>query len=383
MNLSLPASDSPDTVFSDRVFSDTEFPVTIIINNYNYGRFLRSAIESALAQTYAGTEVIVVDDGSSDESRTIIASYGERIIPVLKQNGGQASALNAGFARSHGSIVIFLDADDMLEPHVVERVVEHFWANPKVVRVQYRLNVIDRAGLPTGLSKPPRHMPIPSGDLRQRAFLYGDDIPWLPTSGNAFSAPMLQRIFPIPEPAYRICADYYLSNLSPLFGMVVSLDETGGYYRVHGSNNHERERLDLQQTRELIIRTRQTHRYIQANAQQLGLASHSDHSVAALSLTFLANRLISLRLDPAHHPIEGDTHFALARRGILASLQRTDLPLLLRLMYISWFLLVSVVPRESARWLAEQFFYPESRGQWFNALLTNLRRVRPLHKLQY
>jgi glycosyltransferase involved in cell wall biosynthesis len=364
-------------------FPVTEFPVTIIINNYNYGRFLRSAIESALAQTYSGTEVIVVDDGSTDDSCAVIASYDERIIPILKENGGQASALNAGFARSHGSVVIFLDADDILHPQVVERVVGHFRADPKVVRVQYRLDVIDRAGILTGLSKPPRHMSIPSGDLRQQALLYGDDIPWLPTSGNAFSATMLHRIFPIPEPEYRICADYYLSNLSPLFGMLVSLDETGGYYRVHGSNNHEKERLDLQQTRQLIIRTRQTHGYIQKKAQQLGLAGRSGNSVAILSLTFLANRLISLRLDPTRHPIDGDTRFTLARRGVLASLRRADMPLLLRLIYISWFLLASVVPNGTVQWLAEQFFYSESRGQWFNVLLSNLRRVRPVQKLQY
>jgi glycosyltransferase involved in cell wall biosynthesis len=54
--------------------------VTILINNYNYGRFLRDAIDSALNQTYSNTEVIVVDDGSTDSSREIIASYGERIV---------------------------------------------------------------------------------------------------------------------------------------------------------------------------------------------------------------------------------------------------------------------------------------------------------------
>ena len=75
---------------------------SIIINNYNYGRYLPKAIDSALAQSYPHTEILVVDDGSSDDSRTVIASYGDRIIPVLKQNGGQASALNAGFAASRG-----------------------------------------------------------------------------------------------------------------------------------------------------------------------------------------------------------------------------------------------------------------------------------------
>ena len=65
--------------------------VTILINNYNYGRFLRDAIDSALNQTYRNLEVIVVDDGSTDESREVIASYGDRIIPVLKENGERLS----------------------------------------------------------------------------------------------------------------------------------------------------------------------------------------------------------------------------------------------------------------------------------------------------
>ena len=64
---------------------------SVIINNYNYGRFLRGAIDSALNQTYPHTEVIVVDDGSTDGSPEVIATYKNRIVPVLKTNGGQAS----------------------------------------------------------------------------------------------------------------------------------------------------------------------------------------------------------------------------------------------------------------------------------------------------
>src|ERR1019366_560992 len=98
--------------------------VSILINNYNYGRFLRDAIDSALSQTYPNTEVIVVDDGSSDDSRDIIATYGERIIPILKHNGGQASAFNAGFAASNGLWIHLLDSDDIFLPNKTGRVQE-------------------------------------------------------------------------------------------------------------------------------------------------------------------------------------------------------------------------------------------------------------------
>ena len=67
--------------------------VSIVIDNYNYARFLRQAVDSALRQSYPNTEVIVVDDGSTDGSRDIISGYKGKIRAVLKQNGGQTSAL--------------------------------------------------------------------------------------------------------------------------------------------------------------------------------------------------------------------------------------------------------------------------------------------------
>src|SRR5437764_4532232 len=94
--------------------------VSIIISSYNYARFLGAAIDSALAQTYPHCEVIVVDDGSTDESRDILASYGTRIVPVFKENGGQASSMNAGVRASKGDVLIFLDSDDLLFPAAAE-----------------------------------------------------------------------------------------------------------------------------------------------------------------------------------------------------------------------------------------------------------------------
>src|SRR2546427_12170497 len=93
---------------------------TIIVNNYNYGRFLPEAIDSALNQTYRNTEVIVVDDASTAGSPEIIASYGDRIVPELKENGDQNSAFNAGFSLSRRDGIHFLDSNDVLLPAAVE-----------------------------------------------------------------------------------------------------------------------------------------------------------------------------------------------------------------------------------------------------------------------
>src|SRR5256885_15520885 len=96
---------------------------SIVIDNFNYARFLPAAIDSALAQTLPDTEVVVVDDGSTDDSLDVIACYADRVRPVLKDNGGQTSAFNAGLLAAHGSVVCFLDADDLLEPRAMEAAV--------------------------------------------------------------------------------------------------------------------------------------------------------------------------------------------------------------------------------------------------------------------
>ncbi len=163
--------------------------VSIIINNYNYGCFLKEAIDSALNQTYLHVEVIVVDDGSTDNSQEVITSYGNRIIPVLKENGGQASAINAGFAVIKGEIAIFLDADDVLLPDIVQRVVAVFQARPGLVKVQYRLQVINVLGEVAGEVFPSSRYML-SGDLRQRILKF-HGYTWPNTSGNAFATSVL------------------------------------------------------------------------------------------------------------------------------------------------------------------------------------------------
>src|SRR6516164_7495387 len=123
--------------------------VSVIINNYNYARFLKQAIDSALNQTHSLTEVVVVDDGSSDESREIIANYGNGIIPVLKENGGQASALNAAVLASRGEILCFLDSDDYFYPDKVAQVIEFFCAqgvNSKPIMLHHCVAVKNHVG---------------------------------------------------------------------------------------------------------------------------------------------------------------------------------------------------------------------------------------------
>ena len=320
-------------------------PVSIIINNYNYAQFLADAIESALAQTHRPLEVLVVDDGSTDDSRAVIAGFGSRVRAILTENRGQGSAFNAGFAQCSGEIVIFLDADDRLLPDTAARVVEVMDANPEVARVQYRMRVIDRAGTPTGELMPPAGQALLSGDVRAKMLAFPDDLPWQPTSGNAFTARALRQVLPMPEAPYRICADYHLLNLTSLCGRVAALDQPGVEYRVHGSNNEFAEELCLKRLRQNIERTTFTHRELIRFARGLQLEGLPQDPLEVRSVTYLANRLISWRLEPALHPIRHESRLGLFWRGVRAIAGRSDLGPVRRVVYVGWFAAMVLAPR--------------------------------------
>lgn len=327
--------------------------VSIIVNNYNYGRFLSQAIDSALNQTYRHCEVIVVDDGSTDDSPAVIAGFGTHITPVPKEHGGQASALNAGFDRCHGDIVIFLDADDVLAPNAVDRYVHAFHQSPRASRVQSRLAIVDVDGRPDGRCIPSTAVPLISGDLRDQVLRHPDDLPWAAMSGNAFPRWVLSRVMPIPTDVYpAIGADMYLLNVTPLFGPIVSLDEIGGYYRVHGRNAYHRNHLDLEQTRLTITLSVATHREIARLAVATGIPCHPLSAIGNRSLTLLAHRMISKKLAPSRHPIAGDTLRSVFVAGITAAACRRDRPPHLRLVYAGWLLAMVLSPAPVAQRLA-------------------------------
>src|SRR5437016_2467824 len=175
---------------------------SVIVNNYNYARFLREAIDSALNQTYERAEVIVVDDGSTDGSQEIIAGYGDRIAAVFKQNGGQNSAFNAGFSLSRGDAILFLDSDDALLPTAVEAAMEAL-REQGVAKVHWPLVELDAASRETGRVWDTNHRGpstlraaadcLAQEDMRELLLREGPDaVPYPPTSGNAFSRKFLE-----------------------------------------------------------------------------------------------------------------------------------------------------------------------------------------------
>jgi glycosyltransferase involved in cell wall biosynthesis len=322
-------------------------------------------------------EVVCVDDGSTDHSRRLISSYGDRIIPVFKENGGQASAFNSGFAISKGEIVIFLDSDDFLNPEIAQRVVDAFQGHPGISKVQYPLTMTDESGAPMGEVIPPR--PLSSGDLRDhvlRYYIYS----YPPTSGNAFTSKILHRIFPVPEESYRICADMYLDDLSVLFGPVFSLNEVGGYYRMHGKNQlysmtlrHFRNREDIAPLRGVIKRMAMGFEYQQRLAKELGLVQR--HKRMFPSWYFISLRIISLKLDPENHPFQEDKLVQLASKGIMAAfLEPVDF-FYQRILRGVWFIGMLLLPKKYARILVEKLYNPEKRKKT-DRLLSIFRQKR-------
>jgi glycosyltransferase involved in cell wall biosynthesis len=211
--------------------------VSVVVDSYNYARYLGQAVDSALGQTYPHTEVIVVDDGSTDGSWQIVASYGDRVRALRKANGGKASAFNAGFEMSRGRVVWFLDSDDALLPRAVEGVVGCF-DDESVSKAHCPLWEVDESGRKTGRRVP--QFSLPEGDLREALVRFGPAGPAAaapPTTGNAWARSFLERVLPMPEQEYLICPDAYLAALAPLYGRVVGVPEPQALYRMHGLNN--------------------------------------------------------------------------------------------------------------------------------------------------
>jgi glycosyltransferase involved in cell wall biosynthesis len=208
---------------------------SIIVTSYNHGRFLGEAIESALTQSYRDVEVIVVDDGSTDGSRDVIAGYGGEVQALWKPNGGQASAFNAGFAGSRGEVILFLDSDDVLLPTAVERALEAF-DRPDVAKVHWPLWTIDQRGARTGGLTPAHE--LAEGDLQHEFVERGlDQHDWPPTSGNAWARRFVERVLPMPADDFRTCPDIYLGMLARLYGLVRRIGEPQSLYRLHDENN--------------------------------------------------------------------------------------------------------------------------------------------------
>jgi glycosyltransferase involved in cell wall biosynthesis len=346
--------------------------VTVLINNYNYARFVTEAVRSAQTQTRPIDEIVVVDDGSTDESVALIsalAAKDDRIVLVTKPNGGQASAFNVGFERSSGDILILLDADDRLEPFAAERIAAAFEARPDAAKVHYQMNVIDAQGRPTGDKLPLQ--PLSSGDLRAHV-LANYQHEWPPTSSMSFPRWALARILPVPEDPFYISADLYLTDVAVLLGPFLALDERCACYRLHGNNGFhasaflKNNKPDVERAahrvRGHLMRCRASRSRQRELARELGL--NVPPVDRAIGRRTGLQRLISLKLDPQAHPIVEDTVSRAAFDAARAWSSRRHNPranAVERVIQVMWIGAVAFAPHGVARALIWEYYFPSQR----------------------
>jgi glycosyltransferase involved in cell wall biosynthesis len=340
--------------------------VTVMINNYNYAPFLPAAIDSALAQTHRPIQVVVVDDGSSDASRSIIAAYGDRVEAVYKENGGQASAINAGFTHSRGEIVTLLDADDLLDETLVARVVAAFAAHPDAGLVQARLELADATGARIGRFMPPSYVRMPTRDFRRWPTALNNVSWWAPTSGISVTSSILARVLPLPEELFRISADIGLVRACALCAPVVSLSGPGGRYRSHGGNYYNRGELDVRKLESDVRRFADFQRYVRTFAQEAGVEGYPDDGGTIDDTVFAIQRLLLVRLGDRQSRLPGDTRMGTGLSGMRATLRRPDVGLAVKLPLVAWFGLMTALPRPLAERFANRTLFQQ-----------NLRAVKP------
>jgi glycosyltransferase involved in cell wall biosynthesis len=259
--------------------------VSVLINNYNYGRFVGRAIDSALAQQTADVEVVVVDDGSTDQSRAVLESYGNRIKLILQQNKGQAAAINAAVHGSTGELLCFMDADDWWAPTKLPAIVEAFHANAGLSLVYHRLQPVLSDGTPAMKSIP---RTLCSGDLSQQLARSAGWWPFPMTSAIAVRRSAWNAAGNIPE-EFRISADAWLVGVYPFLGHVAALPDPLGFYRIHNNNWYQ------QSDDAAMLRKRMTHWRATLDAtnrflftlglpERLRLTDHHPYQVASAML---------------------------------------------------------------------------------------------------
>ena len=210
--------------------------VSVLIDTYNHERFIEQAIVSVLEQDFpaADREIIVVDDGSTDRTPGIVKKFEPRVRLLRKENGGQASAFNAGIPECKGEIVAFLDGEDWWAPGKLKAVTSALADDSSIGIVGHGIVNVERDGrerteiLREGFKF--------RADTMEGARLFRRRGAFLGTSRMTIRADLLQQIGSVPD-AIEIQADEYLFTLAAVLAGAQILPEALTYYRMHDANS--------------------------------------------------------------------------------------------------------------------------------------------------
>ena len=271
--------------------------VSVLMTSYNYGRFIGEAIDSVQSQTWPHWELIICDDGSRDDSRSIIekrAASDQRIRFIFKQNGGQASALNAAYAECTGEIVVLMDSDDVFLPEKIAEFVKHLHLNPNGGLIAHFVEPINEVGRVVG---PPIPHRLFSGWWAQWSLTHGGNHGGLPpTSGIGLRHELAHRLFPIPTD-FVISPDGYVKGLGVFITNVVAVPLHLSNWRVHGKNasgaragNLDGYETNLKVQRQVLEKQKQflSHTYGETFASQLNLEELGEYRHNLLAYRYVS-----------------------------------------------------------------------------------------------
>ncbi|MFC5141974.1 glycosyltransferase [Actinomycetospora rhizophila] len=326
------ADDARDGAFGESFAVPSSTPMStlsIVIPNFNYGAFVSDSVRSALAVDWPDVEVIVVDDGSTDNSLEVLRSFGDRITVISQENAGPRVACNRGFAASRGDAVIFLDSDDVLEPTIARDVAVEWRVG--VSKVQVQMCRIDRDG--RAISRPfPAYRRVPSPEQIRYWIRATSAYPTPPGSGNVYARSFLERLFPLDDRCGD-ATDSACLAAAPFLGDVVTIPRALVRYRVHGGNRSS-----------LLASPDRFRRQIERAHQRQGLAMElagdacEDEVIAALrrGRHLLQMRVAERRLCGGEAPIPGDSRLRIAWDAVRSVAAPGPESLLQRLAVSAW-----------------------------------------------
>jgi hypothetical protein len=347
--------------------------LSIIVANYNYRDFVGAAIDSALAVNWPNKEVIIVDDASTDDSRTIIESFGDRVAAYFRPKSHQLGAHSFGFEQSSGDIIIFLDSDDLLEPEVMREVAK-VW-RPGVSKVQFRMNLIDATGTQLG-SAIPQFPPHGDPTVLRRAFLKTMAYTTPPGSGNAYSRDFARNAFAL-APSTMWASDDPLLTLAPILGDVLTIRQPLARYRVHGKNDGAMDSLEMEKFRKRLRQDVEKANLFMAVARQQQLLVPCDPLRS--SLNHLEYRLASYLVDPAAHPFPEDAAPHLVYRLISSATRYSQMRFRERGILITWAITCALAPPPCRHYLIQWRFAAMSRPAIIRRLLGTFSSLRSTH----